>query len=51
MEELLEEQMVKKMRDMERKANMGAESDSSSNGGVGAAERKKSRILAFFQRS
>ena len=50
MEELLEDQMIKKMRAQElaNKLGAGAESDSSSNG---AAERKKSRILAFFQRS
>ena len=54
MEELLEEQMVRKMRDMEKKGTgmVGNESDSSSGGGgilgIGAAERKKSRILSFF---
>ena len=47
MEELLEEQMMKKMRAAEREARSGNDSDSSQ----AAAERKKSKILAFFQRS
>ena len=46
MEELLEEQMMKKMRAHEVKS--GNDSDSS---GPAAAERKKSNLLSFFQRS
>ncbi|XP_059090852.1 bicaudal D-related protein homolog [Tigriopus californicus] len=46
MEELLEEQMMRKMRAQERPRS-GNDSDSSQ----AAAERKKSKILGFFQRS
>ena len=46
MEELLEEQMMKKMRAMEAKGSQGNESDSSTH----AAESKKSKILSFFGR-
>lgn len=50
MEELLEDQMVKKMRAQEL-ANLRMNNNGDSDSSAGAAERKKSKILAFFQRS
>lgn len=47
MEELLEEQMLKKMKAQETPKSGGNDSDSSQ----AAAERKKSKLLSFFQRS
>ena len=48
MEELLEEQMLKKMRAMEAKAAKGSGNDSDSS--TQAVESKKSKILSFFGR-
>ena len=47
MEELLEEQMMRKMKAHETPKSGGNDSDSSQ----AAAERKKSKLLSFFQRS